>query len=149
MVITEDEIKKMLPKCQNGKAFGADEIPNEVLKNDAMVKLLTELFNLIFDLGVILDKWLLALVSSIPKGDSSDARNPLSYRGINLLSCCCKLYRNIINNRMTRYLENQNLLHDCQNDFRKGRSTEDHLFVLNSELRKMVGQKGKYIHSIY
>ena len=66
MVITEDEIKKMLPKCQNGKAFGADEIPNEVLKNDAMVKLLTQLFNLIFDFGEILDKWLLALISSIP-----------------------------------------------------------------------------------
>ena len=42
---------------------------------------------------------------------------------------------------MTRYLENQNLLHDCQNGFRKGRSTEDHLFVLNSELRKRMDNK--------
>ena len=63
---------------------------------------------------------------------NSDPRNPLTYRGINLLSCCSKIFGNVLNKRLNTYLELNSHLSDTQNGFRKGRSTEDHVFVLNS-----------------
>jgi hypothetical protein len=41
----------------------------------------------------------------------------------------------LINKRITFYLENENLLADEQNGFRRGRSCEDHIFTLNSLAR--------------
>ena len=61
---------------------------------------------------------------------------PLNYRGISLLSCVGKIYSGILNNRLSFYLENLCLLSDEQNGFRKGRSSEDHVFVLNYIVKK-------------
>ena len=51
----------------------------------------------------------------LKKGDASDPNN---YRGIDIGSCHSKTFLGIINNRLTLYLENTNLL-DSQCGFRK------------------------------
>ena len=56
----------------------------------------------------------------------------MNYRGVSLLSCISKLYSAFINKRLVTYLENNDILADEQNGFRKGRSCEDHVFTLNS-----------------
>lgn len=43
-----------------------------------------------------------------------------------------KIYSYVLNNRLLTYLENQELLVDEQNGFRKDRSCLDHVFTLNS-----------------
>ena len=43
-----------------------------------------------------------------------------------------KIYSSVLNNRLLAYLENQELLVDEQNGFRKNRSCLDHVFTLNS-----------------
>ena len=75
------------------------------------------------------------IINPIPKGASKDPYLPMSYRGISLLSCISKIYSGVLNNRITDYFENVDVFVDEQNGFRKGRSCEDHVFVLNSIIR--------------
>lgn len=74
-------------------------------------------------------------VCPILKDKSSDKTLPLNYRGVSLLSCKCKLYSSFVNKIITCYLEDQDLLADEQNGFRRGRSCEDHIFTLSSLVR--------------
>jgi hypothetical protein len=46
----------------------------------------------------------------------------MNYRGVSLLSCISKLYRTFIDKRLVTYLENNDILADEQNGFRKRRS---------------------------
>ena len=64
---------------------------------------------------------------SIPK---ADPRDPLCYRGIALAYASYKLYCNILNERLAQWVDDNNLLADEQNGFRKGCSTIDQLFTL-------------------
>ena len=58
------------------------------------------------------------IVSSFKKVNMEDSGN---YRGITLLNLIGKLYSRIINNRLLRYLELNNKLHEGQGGFRIGR----------------------------
>ena len=68
----------------------------------------------------------------IPKGSTIDTRNPTNYRGINLISVVAKCYSSILNNRLQQYLEDNGILSDAQNGFRRDRSCEDHVFTLTN-----------------
>lgn len=59
----------------------------------------------------------------------------MNYRGVSLLSCIMKLYSAFINKRLSCYLEDSDLLSDEQNEFRRNRSCEGHVFSLNSLIR--------------
>ncbi len=48
-----DEVRKVVNKSKLGKACGTDELPNEVLKNENMVKCLHALFQMCFDYSII------------------------------------------------------------------------------------------------
>ena len=61
--------------------------------------------------------------------------NPLNYRGISLLSNIGKCFSSFINNRIVRYCNMLDLIHDEQNGFRARRSCTDHIFVLNSIIK--------------
>ena len=53
---------------------------------------------------------------------------------ISLLSHVGKMYTALLNNRLTAYLESNNILVEEQNGFRKNRSTTEHIFTLTSIL---------------
>ena len=59
----------------------------------------------------------------------------MNYRGISLLSCISKLYSAFLNDIITKYLENNDLLSDEQNGFLANRSCKDHVFILNNIIR--------------
>ena len=133
--ISLQEIQKVIMNAKNGKSSGVDNIPYDVLKFPTVIPVLCSLFQLIFDTSIIPSLWRKAIIFPILKDPSSDRRIPMNYRGISLLSCISKLYSAFINNRLTKYLEDNELLSDEQNGFRSGRSCEDHVFTLNSIIR--------------
>ena len=133
--ISMQEIETIIRHTKNGKSSGIDNIPYEVLKFPSVFPVLRSLFQLIFDTSIIPSVWRKAIIYPILKDPSSDRRIPMNYRGISLLSCISKLYSALINNRLTTYLEENDLLSDEQNGFRSGRSCEDHVFTLNSIIR--------------
>ena len=130
------EIKRALDKAKCKKSVGVDEIPNEVLKQSFMCNIMREFFQLCFDCGKVPADWTKSIIKPIPKSSENDKRVPLNYRGISLLSCMSKIYTSCLNNRITEYLDRQDLLVEEQNGFRKERSCHDHIFVLHSIIKE-------------
>ena len=139
--ILASEVERALRKSKNGKAAGIDRITNEVLKQGAMLELLVRLFNLCFGTGMVPNQWLQAIILPIPKGTTSKATDPLSYRGLSLQSCVYKIYSSVLNARLNTYLESQGKIHNSQNGFRKKRGTIDHLYSLTSIVKDKIDKK--------
>ncbi len=137
-----NEISKAVSKAKTGKSAGIDMIPNEVLKNDCVIRCLHVLFQLCFDSGLMPSAWTQAIVCPIPKSRSNDPRLPLSYRGLSLLSCIYKIYSSILNSRLLSFLEDNNILFDEQNGFRSKRSCVDHIFSINSIIQNKINERG-------
>ena len=134
--ISEDEVRKVIRNSKNRKAVGLDNLPNEIFKNDASVKILSTLFLKLFELGLIPSVWRNAVLKPIPKGANTDLRSPLEYRGISLLSTAYKLFSSLLNKRLITCGEVHGLYSDEQNGFRPNRSCDDHCFVLSTIVRQ-------------
>ena len=129
-MISIAEVQLAVKKAKNNKASGADSIPVEVYKNATAISCLHILFNVCFRTGNIPTEWGKGIINPIPKSNSYDQRDPLSYRGITLASSLYKLYCAILNNRLTRWVEENGKLVDEQNGFRKDRNTIDQVTSL-------------------
>ncbi len=106
-----------------------------------MIKCLRSLFQMCFDYSMIPSLWTQAIICPIPKSKTNDPRLPLSYRGLSILSCIYKLYSSTLNNRVLTYLENNEILHEEQNGFRRDRSCIDHIFSITSIIRNKMNNK--------
>jgi hypothetical protein len=115
--IHQEEVRKTVMKAKNRKAAGVDYLPNEVYKNDIVIKVLTKLFQLCLNSGKVPSIWRRAIVAPIPKCDKNDPRVPLNYRGISLLCCSAKLYTSLLNSRIDKFLGIDKKLVDEQNGF--------------------------------
>ena len=120
---------------KSNKSVGPDAIPNEILKHNDVKLLLFDLFRLCLKTGTIPSMWQKAIISPIPKSTTGNNYNPLNYRGISLLSNIGKCFSSFINNRIVRYCNMLDLIHDEQNGFGARRSCTDHIFVLNSIIK--------------
>ena len=129
------EVQTALIKAKIRKAIGIDNLPNEILKNPNTVDLLLVLFRRIYDLGFIPSIWRISILNPIPKNSMIDPRLPLQYRGISLLSTVYKLFSSIINEKITKTAENNDLYADEPNGFTVGRSCEEHVFTFSSIIR--------------
>ena len=68
------------------------------------IEVITNLFNLILDSGVIPTNWCLSIIMSLYKNKGS-VNDPDNYRGITLPSCLSKLFTSALNNIITHFLE--------------------------------------------
>ena len=130
---TTKEIADVIKTLKNNKACGIDMIRNEFIKNCSkdVIEVITNLFNLILDSGVIPTNWCLGIIIPLYKNKGS-VNDPDNYRGITLLSCLSKLFTSALNNIITIFLERFDSIGEEQAGFRAGYSTMDHVFVLNS-----------------
>ena len=83
-MISIAEVQLAVKKAKNNTASGADSIPVEVYKNDTAISCLHILFNVCFRTGNIPTEWGKGIINPIPKSNSCDQREPLSYRGVTL-----------------------------------------------------------------
>ena len=84
--------------------------------------------------------WYKSILNPIPK-KGKDHKIPLNNRTISLISTVAKVFSCILNNRLLKYLEDNNLLVDEQNGFRKLRSCLDHLYVITTTIQNRRKQK--------
>ena len=112
-----------------------------------MLPVYTQLFNLIFDTSLIPENWTLGNILPIYK-NKGDINMPENYRPITLLSCFGKLFTAIINDRLTKYADPHDLISSCQAGFRKGFSTTENLFIINS-LIDILKAKSKKLYCAY
>ena len=103
-------------------------------------------FNYCFDHSVTPNAWHKALIVPIFKGRGKgkkkrDPRSPKSYRPVSIISNPCKIFMNILNNRLLEFLELNNMLPEEQNGFRKNRGCTEHIFVLQSVVQLKIDKK--------
>ncbi|RVE54942.1 hypothetical protein evm_000309 [Chilo suppressalis] len=80
-------------------------------------------------------------IQPVPKkGDRSD---PANYRPIAVTSVLCKVLEKVLNNHLTRYLEDHSLIKDRQYGFRPKRSTGDLLAYLTHIWGEAVDKRGE------
>ena len=138
--ISFNEVRQAARKLRKGKSTGYDEIPAEVLCFDSSLSFLHRFFRICFRSCVVPKQWGVGIINPIQKANCTDSRDPAGYRGITLTSAVYKLYCAILNERLNKWVEENGILADSQNGFRKHRNTVDHLSTLTSliETRKLL-----------
>ena len=122
--ITESEIILSINLLKQNKSSGSDCIINEYIISTShiMVPIYVKLFNDILESGNIPSDWVSGSIIPIYKNKGSKT-DPENYRPVTLLSCLGKLFTCILNNRLSKYMEDNNLLSETQSGFRKDYST--------------------------
>ena len=102
--------------------------------------LLLKLLNKIFSEHIYPSSWCVNFLKPIfKKGEKDDTDN---YRGLAIGSAFAKLFSQILLNRLTSFIDEKNLLSPNQGGFLKGKSTSDHIFLMQTIIEKVV-KKGK------
>ena len=108
--ITLHELERASDILRSGKAFGYDNISNEMIV--CLVKthpeIVLKLFNSLQESNERIPEWLVSIIVPIhkngPKGE------PSNYRGISLTSCLGKLFLTILNTRLMNFSIKKNIL---------------------------------------
>ena len=105
------------------------------------VERLREIYNIIWIEEYVPQDWKTALIVPIYKnGDRSNCNN---YRGITLLSTAIKILEIVMERKIRQITESS--LEESQSGFRKGRSTQDHIFTIKQIIEK-VAQQGRAVY---
>eukprot|EP00745_Piridium_sociabile_P014687 TRINITY_DN21651_c0_g1_i6.p1 TRINITY_DN21651_c0_g1~~TRINITY_DN21651_c0_g1_i6.p1 ORF type:complete len:655 (+),score=42.51 TRINITY_DN21651_c0_g1_i6:130-2094(+) len=147
--ISQDEIRNAINRMKNGKAAGPDGLPSDFFlrTQDVFVKLMYPLFNRVFDSGEYPQSWTKAVIFPLHKKGNS--RKTDNYRGISLLNIISKLYSAVINNRLNMFSESHECIPEAQAGFRKGYSTIDNIFSLQSMVQKYLTKQGGRFYSLF
>lgn len=126
------ELTHALDKCKNNKSPGNDGIPFEIYKNlpQNWLLYLLRLINKILYNRCVPNSWTEILLTMIHKKGPMD--DPENYRGIALVNTSLKIFTQMILSRLETFVNDNNILPECQNGFRKGRGCIDNVFTLSS-----------------
>lgn len=139
--ISINEFMQNLKKCVKKKAPGDDGISGAMIKElpYEMLEVIRSLFNNILISDHYPDIWKLGKIIMLPKPKKNHELIS-SYRPICLLSQIGKIFERIIQSRLSKILEDQNLYYKFQNGFRKNKGTSDVLCRLISSISKGFNQ---------
>ena len=126
------------------KSVGPDLVYARTLKETKMeiAPLLCHIFNAFLEYSYVPDDWKLANVVPIFKKGGKEFKE--NYRPISLTSIVCKLMESIIVNKLTSFLESNNLLNPRQHGFRRGKSCVSNLISFYNNVAKCVDKGGCY-----
>ena len=102
-------------------------------------KVMHKLFNLVLANAKFPESW--SLGDIVPLFKSGDNTDPNNYRGITISSSLGKLFTNILNTRLSKFLDVNNIINEVQIGFRQGFRTTDHIFVLNTLIKDAKNNK--------
>ena len=146
--ISEKDIKGAIKSLKNNKASGIDKISSEMIKSaiNYIEDHLIKIFNILLQSGKYPSTWSKGYIVPIYK--SGREEDPSNYRGITITSCLGKLFSIILNNRLTTFLDNENVMNKYQIGFKKDCRTSDHAFVLKSIINShnKIRKNGKVIN---
>ena len=131
----------LLERIKVGKACGPDSISGTMLKYCANIAamFLQFIFTQSLDTGDIPEDWRTALVHPAFKG--GNLKKPKNYRPISLTCICCKIMERILVSSMVTYLDDADLLSQCQHGFRKRLSCESQLIMLYQDLMSSIDKR--------
>ena len=115
------------------KAPGIDGVGGLFFKiaSDSLCHILALIFSMIMRTGIFPKSWTRLILCPIYKNKGS-VTDPKNYRGIALLPVVGKIFTSILNKRLIRWAENGKKIDDRQAGFRRGYSTLDNIFILDT-----------------
>ncbi|KAK7899409.1 hypothetical protein WMY93_020262 [Mugilogobius chulae] len=133
---SSDELHRALTMTGNTSP-GKDEVSYAMLRNlgEVGILYLLELYNRVWREGKLPRAWKEAVIVPIRK-PGKDPTVPSNYRPIALTSNVCKVMERMVVERLSYYLEKNELLSVHQSGFRKGRGTMDPIICLENEVRR-------------
>ena len=144
--ISTEEVKQAIKSQKTtGKSSDGDGIHPRMLKHFGRnaVTILTKLFNLVLNKGTWI--WDEAEVCFIKKSDKPSYMVPGAYRPLTIASYIGKLLERVLEARLRRYCNANNILDEEQEGFREKRSTSRYLYKLMLSLHEA---KKKKLNSI-
>uniref|UniRef100_T1ILV9 Reverse transcriptase domain-containing protein n=1 Tax=Strigamia maritima TaxID=126957 RepID=T1ILV9_STRMM len=137
------EFSAQIAKLKNNKSPGPDQLINEFLKalSSGPRRRLLGWINEMWRQQAWLPQWRVGIICPIFK--AGDASLPSNYRGITLLNGIYKVIIAMMAKRISSWLEENHKIKESQAAFRRGYSTRDHLFMLNSLIENRFKKKGK------
>ena len=146
--VTEVTVKRELRKLKRKKATGLDEIPSFILKDCANVLTtpLTKIINTSITTSTYPSDWKKSrLVPVYKSGSTSEIEN---YRPISVIPAVSKLIEKIVHGQLAEYLEESELLSNCQFGFRRKRSTELAATLFFDDIKSKVNE-GKMVGAVF
>ena len=136
--ITQEELNKAIKQLKPNKSCGPDNIPNEAIinANTETREIIREVLNKCYTQEITPQEWQRGEILRLYKGKGKKGKCE-NERGITLASNVGKLYERIINNRMTPDIN----ITEHQGGGQKGKSTTDHLIILNSAIKQAKTKK--------
>ena len=146
--VSPEYVMKVIANLKASKAPGFDNIPTGIIKDckEIIAYPLTYLINLSLETATFPDCEKIAKV--VPLYKSGSKSNFDNYRPISVLQVLSKVIERVIHNQLYDYLENHNLLSQCQFGFRKKRSTTQAVTYYKDYIRKQM-EKGHLTGSLY
>lgn len=144
-----EEILKAISKLKRNKSSGDDKLIAEIFidSKHIIAPSLRKLFNFIFNSGVYPESWTRGVIVPVPK--KGDKNNVDNYRGIMLTSIFSKLFSLLLDVRASKFIDENNILTECQFGFRKQKSTIDCIFVLQSIINKVIYNEKKKLYCAF
>ena len=139
--ISRLDFERAVKKLRNGKAKDEEGVIAEYLKGLGPVAMeqLREELNTILESGIIPKDWKESRVNLHFKG--GDPRMLANYRPVTITSVAYKLMMYVLQERVDRWAEENNLFGEFQGGFRQKRSADDNLFILE-RLTEMSNARG-------
>ena len=141
--ITEKELLNACKNLKNNKTSAYDMIKNEMIKSAMpyISKTVVKVFNILLNTGKFPESWTDGIIVPIYKqGNSADPNN---YRGITLSSCLGKLFCHVLNERISKFLDDKSFIRKEQAGFRKNHRTSDQIFILKTIIDKYIHKDGE------
>ncbi len=141
-MISVNETVEAIKSTKSTNSTGVDGISFKILKSLPLsaIKHITLLFNKSLLFRYVPYCWKVAKIKVLKKKEE-DLDNPGSYRPISLLVTISRVLEKIVNSRINKWAESNNIIHMNQSGFRKYHSCQDNIFKMIETCR--VGlQKG-------
>ena len=138
--IQESEVQSAISALKSGKAAGKDLILNEMIKTGSsqLLPILTKLFNQLLTSGTFPQPW--RFNSLTPLYKKGDRHSPENYRGIAVCSNISKLFCSVLQKRLVKYLDHENIIPPNQIGYKKKSRTSDHILTLKALIDKFINK---------
>ena len=136
------EVSKLIAEIDEKKDSCIEGVSTKVLKAtfSRVPNAVRYLFSISLKTGIFPRKWAIGFINILPKG--GDKTNPSNWRPITQTCVPAKLLEKIVQSRLVRYLDENNIMSKCQFGFRKGRSTQQAIFEILKDAHCSLNRDG-------
>ena len=148
--ISKEDVKNYLKTLKNMKAVGMDGIPNEFYKEggEKISNIIHHLCGQIIEDEEVIVKWNTVKVTLLHKGGKKSKKEIQNYRPVAVVNTIANTFGGIIKKKLERIVENEKIISDEQNGFRRDRRGTDNLYLMREIIDK-AKRDGKEVYCAF